>query len=49
MYEITYFVTDVNKQLSIIFNLVEKGTFNVIVMHHYNIIEEKKSIEMNKL
>ena len=38
----TYFVTDINKQLVISFNLLEKGIFNVIVMHHYNNIKEQK-------
>ena len=34
----TYFVTDVNKQLVISFNLVQKGTFKIGVSHHYDTI-----------
>ena len=37
----TYFVSDINNELVINFNLLDKGTFHIKVLHHYNIIKEK--------
>ena len=36
----TYFVSDINNELVINFNLLDKGTFHIKVLHHYNIIRE---------
>ena len=38
----TYFISDRNNELVIDFNLLDKGTFYIQVIHHYEIIMEKE-------
>ena len=43
----TYFVSDIDKEVIINFNLPDKGTFNVKIIHHYNDIKDEEKIFRN--